>query len=81
MFWVLSRLFQDYVVSPLLMGAGVKLNPLLVLFGVLAGEQIGGVAGMFFSVPVIATLRVVYVRLARAPVNRRAGSAFCRMRS
>jgi len=71
MFWVLSRLFQDYVVSPLLMGAGVKLNPLLVLFGVLAGEQIGGVAGMFFSVPVIATLRVVYVRLARVPIHRR----------
>jgi predicted PurR-regulated permease PerM len=62
-FWVLCRLFQDYVVSPLLMGAGVKLNPLLVLFGVLAGEQIAGVAGMFFSVPVIAILRVVYARL------------------
>jgi len=65
-FWVLFRLFQDYVVSPLLMGAGVKLNPLLVLLGVLAGEQIAGVAGMFFSVPVIATLRVVVVRLQRA---------------
>jgi predicted PurR-regulated permease PerM len=69
-FWVLSRLFQDYVVSPWLMGAGVKLNPLLVLFGVLAGEQIAGIAGMFFSVPVIATLRVVYVRLERAHGNR-----------
>ncbi len=69
-FWVLYRLFQDYVTSPWLMGAGVKLNPLLVLFGVLAGEQIAGVAGMFFSVPVIATLRVVYVRLERAHGNR-----------
>ena len=69
-FWPLYRLFQDYVVSPWLMGAGVKLNPLLVLFGVLAGEQIAGVAGMFFSVPVIATLRVVYLRLERAQGNR-----------
>jgi predicted PurR-regulated permease PerM len=69
-FWVLFRLFQDYVDSPFLMSAGVKLNPLLVLFGVLAGEQIGGVPGMFFSVPAIAILRVVYVRLARAHRNR-----------
>jgi predicted PurR-regulated permease PerM len=69
-FWILYRLFQDYVISPLLMGAGVKLNPLLVLFGVLAGEQIAGIAGMFFSVPVIATLRVVYVRLAPVRRNR-----------
>jgi predicted PurR-regulated permease PerM len=65
-FWILFRMFQDYVVNPYVMGKGVELNPLLVLFGVLAGEQIGGVAGMFFSVPVIATLRVVFVRLQRA---------------
>jgi predicted PurR-regulated permease PerM len=65
LFWVLFRMFQDYVVNPYVMGKGVELNPLLVLFGVLAGEQIAGVAGMFFSVPVIATLRVVFVRLQR----------------
>jgi predicted PurR-regulated permease PerM len=65
-FWILYRIFQDYVLSPYLMGRGVKLNPMLVLFGVLAGEQIAGVIGMFFSVPVIATLRVLFVRLRRA---------------
>jgi predicted PurR-regulated permease PerM len=69
-FWGVYRLFQDYVVSPNLMGKGVELNPVLVLFGVLAGEQIGGIAGMFFSVPVIATLRVIYVRLSRARRRR-----------
>ncbi|MGD0438353.1 MAG: AI-2E family transporter [Bryobacteraceae bacterium] len=64
-FWILLRMFQDYVMSPFLMGRGVKLNPVLVLFGVLAGDQIAGVMGMFFSVPVIATLRVLFVRLQR----------------
>ena len=37
----------------------------VVLFGVLAGEQVAGIPGMFFSVPVIAILRVIYVRAAR----------------
>jgi predicted PurR-regulated permease PerM len=64
------RMFQDYVLSPYLMGAGVELHPLLVLFGVFAGEQIAGVSGMFFSVPVIAILRVVYVRSMRARTTR-----------
>ena len=64
------RMFQDYVLSPYLMGAGVELHPLLVLFGVFAGEQIAGVPGMFFSVPVIAILRVVYVRSMRARTRR-----------
>jgi predicted PurR-regulated permease PerM len=65
MFLVIYRIFQDYVLSPYLMSSGVEVDPLLVLFGVLAGEQIAGVPGMFFSVPVIAALRVLYVRLRR----------------
>ena len=47
------------------MGKGVQLNPMLVLFGVLAGDQIAGVLGMFLSVPVLAILRVMFVRLRR----------------
>lgn len=64
------RMFQDYVLSPYLMSSGIELHPLLVLFGVLAGEQIAGIPGMFFSVPVIAALRVVYVRLDRSRIAR-----------
>lgn len=77
-FWVLFRGFQDYVVSPYVMGKGVEMNPLLVLFGVLSGEQIAGVAGMFFSVPVIATLRVLFVRVQRA---RRSGRPLAHVES
>ncbi len=65
LFWVLFRIVQDYVISPYLMSKGVQLNPMLVLFGVLAGDQIAGVLGMFLSVPVLAILRVVFVRLRR----------------
>ena len=64
-FWIVFRLFQDYMISPYIMGRGVKLNPMLVLFGVLAGDQVAGIIGMFLSVPVLATLRVVFVRLRR----------------
>jgi predicted PurR-regulated permease PerM len=62
-FWGCFRVFQDYVLNPFLMSAGIEMHPLLVLFGVLAGERLGGIAGMFFSVPVIAILRVVYNHL------------------
>ena len=64
-FWAAVRLFQDYVLQPLLMSAGIELHPLLVLFGVLAGEKIAGIPGMFFSVPVVAILRVVYLQMRR----------------
>ena len=65
-FWGAFRLAQDYMLSPYLMSKGVQLNPMLVLFGVLAGDQIAGVVGMFLSVPALAILRVMFVRLSRA---------------
>jgi predicted PurR-regulated permease PerM len=64
-FLVVYRIFQDYVLSPALMSAGVQVHPLLVLFGVLCGAEIAGVPGIFFSVPVIAALRLILVRLRR----------------
>lgn len=56
------RMFQDYILSPRLMSAGVEVHPLLVILGVLAGEKLGGIPGMFLSVPVIAFVRVMYRR-------------------
>jgi predicted PurR-regulated permease PerM len=64
-FLIVYRLFQDYVLSPYLLSSGVELHPLMVLFGVLAGEQVAGIPGMFFSVPVIAALRIIVVRMRR----------------
>jgi predicted PurR-regulated permease PerM len=60
------RMFQDYVLSPHLMGQGVELHPLLVLFGVFGGAEVAGVAGSFLSVPVLAMARIFYVRLRRS---------------
>ena len=60
------RVIQDYVLSPHLMGRGIELHPLLVLFGVFAGAEIAGVAGTFLSVPVLALVRVLYVRIRRS---------------
>jgi predicted PurR-regulated permease PerM len=53
------RLIQDYMISPKLMGSGVELHPMLVIFGVLAGAEIAGVAGVFLSIPVLALLRLL----------------------
>ena len=62
-FLVAFRLFQDYVLQPHLMSSGIAMHPLVVIFGVFAGEQIAGFQGAFLSVPVLATLRIMYRRL------------------
>ena len=69
-FLAIYRIIQDYVISPHLMSAGMELHPLLVIFGVFAGEQMAGIAGAFLSVPVMAILRMLYYRLERARVRK-----------
>ena len=62
-FVLVWRGIQDYGTSPLVMGRGIEIHPALVIFGVLAGGEIAGVAGMFLSVPIIAAARIVWRRL------------------
>ncbi|HXB68450.1 MAG TPA: AI-2E family transporter [Candidatus Acidoferrales bacterium] len=63
------RMLQDYVVSPHLMGHGVELHPLLVLFGVFGGAEVAGIAGTFLSVPVLALARIVYLHIRKARIS------------
>ena len=60
------RLFQDYVLNPYLMSEGVEVSPLMVIVGLLAGDELAGIAGIFLSVPVMATAKIIFVRLRRA---------------
>jgi len=62
LFLVLWRLVQDYVISPRVMGGSVELHPLAALFGILAGGEIAGVLGVYLSIPVMASLRIVWRR-------------------
>lgn len=65
--FVLVRIIEDYVLQPLLMGsAGLELPPIVMIFGALAGEAIAGVPGLLLSVPVIATLRLLFRHITEA---------------
>ena len=74
-FLVVYRLVQDYVLQPLLLSSGVQVHPLLVIFGALAGGELAGIPGVFFSVPVIAALRVVVTKLRASKTAPMAGPA------
>jgi predicted PurR-regulated permease PerM len=56
------RLIQDYVSSPRIMGHSMGLHPLAAIFGVMAGSEVAGILGIFLSIPVMASLRIVFRR-------------------
>ena len=67
------RLIQDYIVAPRIMGQSMELHPLAAIFGVLAGAEIAGVLGVYLSIPVMASLRIVWRRWRLYAEKRRFG--------
>jgi predicted PurR-regulated permease PerM len=57
-FLLIVRVIEDYVVYPRLVGHGIDLHPLAVIVAVLAGFELGGVAGIFLAIPAVAALAV-----------------------
>jgi len=62
LFLLVWRGVQDYVISPRVMGKSMELHPLAAIFGVMAGGEIAGVLGVYLSIPVMASLRIVWRR-------------------
>jgi predicted PurR-regulated permease PerM len=54
------RIVEDYVVYPRLIRHGIHLHPMAVIVAVLAGLELGGVAGIFVAIPVVAIVSVTY---------------------
>jgi predicted PurR-regulated permease PerM len=58
---IVWRLVQDYVNSPRIMGGSLELQPLTVVFALMVGGQLGGIAGVYLAVPTVAALRIVWL--------------------
>ena len=67
------RLVQDYVTTPRLMSSKLQLHPLAVIFAVLVGGEIGGVIGVYLSIPIAAALRIVWRRWQRVYASDQPG--------
>jgi predicted PurR-regulated permease PerM len=51
---------EGHVVVPNVMGSALRLHPLLVIFGLLAGGEIYGFLGIFVALPLLAVLRAIW---------------------
>ena len=54
---------DNHFLIPRIVASKVKVNALVAIVGVLVGNAIGGVAGMFLALPVIAILKIVFDRI------------------
>jgi putative permease len=60
---VCIHLFDSNFLMPKIVGSKVKLNPLIVILGVIIGEMAFGISGMFLSIPYLAIAKVIFDRV------------------
>lgn len=63
-FWVLLFIIavqqvEALVISPRILGTQLGIDSLLILAGVLIGQQVFGIIGLFIGVPVVATIKLL----------------------
>src|SRR5271170_287778 len=81
--WMLAllavwRISMDYGISPRVMGHELEIHPLLAIFTLMVGGAVGGIVGIYLSVPLVAALRVIYRRFAWPPVDPTLSGSFVR---
>lgn len=60
---VIIHLVDSNILLPLLVGSQVRINALITILGVVLGEMLWGIPGMFLSIPVIAILKIIFDRV------------------
>ncbi|MET7037534.1 AI-2E family transporter [Elizabethkingia miricola] len=51
------------IIMPKIVGSQVKLNSLIVIIGLIVGESIWGVMGMFLTIPIMAIAKIIFDRV------------------
>lgn len=59
-FYMALQWFEGNIMVPRIMGKDLNLHPLTVVFSLLAGGYLAGIFGMLLSLPIAASLKVVF---------------------
>ncbi|MGZ3871581.1 MAG: AI-2E family transporter [Mucilaginibacter sp.] len=60
---VVTHLLDSNILLPVVVGSKVRINALITVLGVIIGEMVWGIPGMFLSIPVIAVLKIIFDRV------------------
>ncbi|MGI4821532.1 MAG: AI-2E family transporter [Janthinobacterium lividum] len=86
------QFIDNHLLIPRIVASKIKVNALVAIVGVLVGNAIGGVAGMFLALPIIAIIKIICDRIAdlkpwglllgdEEPTAKRAATASSRLQT
>jgi len=69
-FYMILQYIEGNIMVPRIMGKDLNLHPLTVMFSLLAGGYLAGFLGMLLSLPIAASLKVVFETYYPAFIQR-----------
>lgn len=61
--YAVMQALETLVVTPLVQGSSTRLHPVAVLVALIAGGGLGGIVGVFFAIPIAATLKIAVLEV------------------
>jgi len=61
--YVIVHAIDGNIVLPFVVGSKVKINALFSFIGILVGEHLWGISGMFLCIPAIAIIKIIFERV------------------
>ncbi|WP_062355598.1 AI-2E family transporter [Bacillus kwashiorkori] len=56
------QFIEGNILSPLIVGKSLKMHPLLIMFSILLGGEVGGVIGLIVAVPIVAIIKTAILQ-------------------
>lgn len=65
------QIMEGNVISPQVVGRSLKMHPLFIIFALLVGGEIAGIAGLILAVPFFAVMKVILQHVFTYYIHRR----------
>jgi predicted PurR-regulated permease PerM len=59
------HLIENNILSPNIVGNNVRINPFVIILGLIAGAMIWGIPGMLVTIPFLAILNIIFRKIPR----------------
>lgn len=58
--YLVVQFIQSYIISPLIVGSEVNINPMFSIVILVVGESVWGVAGMVLAIPLLGMIKIIF---------------------
>lgn len=66
------QFIEGNILSPFIVGKSLHMHPIMIIFALIAGDEIGGIVGLIFAVPILAVLKVIILHIKKHFLQKRA---------